>query len=75
MYYVIMKQGNVEIPNNETVYMSSKEDSGFTNNILEADKYAGRKAALIVKHDYDMKRNSIHESDVKLVPMKVTYEW
>lgn len=74
-HYVIMKQGNVEIPDNETVYMSSNEDGGFTNDILAADKYIGRKTALVVKQDYDLHKNNGYESDMQIIPVKVTYEW
>jgi hypothetical protein len=75
IYYIIMKEGHIEIPGNETVYISHSEDSGFTNDILEADRFADRKGALMAMHDYEMKHNYISEPPVKLVSMKVTYEW
>lgn len=74
-HYVIMKQGNVEIPDNETVYMSSNKDGGFTNDILAADKYIGRKTALLAKQNYDFNENHGYESDMQIIPVKVTYEW
>jgi len=73
-HYVIMKQGNIEC-NDETVFISSSRDGSFTNDILTAEKYVGRKTALVIKHDYDMTKNHGYESDMQIIPVKVTYEW
>lgn len=71
-HYVIMKQGNIDI-NDETVFMKTGEESGFTNDILAADKFVGKRTALAVKQDYDMKKG--YETDLEILPVKVTYEW
>lgn len=76
-YYIIMKPGNIDIPipNNETVFLSNQDDSGFTNDILKANKYVNRKSALIDKNYYDVHTNNGVESDMVVLPMKITYEW
>lgn len=71
-YYVIMKIGNIEI-DEETVYLAS--DYKFTNDIREALKAKNRRTALEVKHDYDVDKNHSYESDLKVVPLNITYEW
>lgn len=71
-YYVLMKVGNIEI-DEETTYLTS--DYKFTNDIREALRAANRRTALEVKHDYDVDKNHSYESDLKIVPMKVTHEW
>ena len=75
-YYVIMKQGNITI-GDETVYMSSSDDAnkGFTNDIRKADRFNGRKTALLAKQVYDFNKNNGYESDMQIVPLKLTYEW
>ena len=72
-HYVIMKQGNINI-NNETVFINDAED-GFTNDILLATKFKGSKTALYFKQNYDMTKNNGYESDLQIIPVKVTYEW
>lgn len=71
-YYVLMKLGNIEI-DKETAYLDS--DYGFTNNIQEALKAGNRRTALEVKHNYEVDNNHSYESDLKIVPLKITYEW
>ena len=71
-YYVLMKIGNIEI-GDETVYLTSDYD--FTNDIREALKAVNRTTALDVKHDYDCTKNHSYESDLKIVPLKVSHEW
>lgn len=70
--YVLMKIGNIEI-NEETVYLDS--DNNFTNDIQNAIKAANRRTALELKHYYEVEKNHSRESDLKIVPLKVTYEW
>lgn len=70
--YVLMKIGNIEI-NEETVYLDS--DNNFTNDIQKAVKGANRRAALELKHYYEVEKNHSYESDLKIVPLKITYEW
>ena len=71
-YYVLMKIGNIEI-DEETAYLDS--DNNFTNDIHSALKSANRRTALSVKHDFETSKNRSYESDLKIVPLKVTYEW
>lgn len=71
-YYVLMKIGNIEI-DEETVYLDS--DYNFTNDIHNALRAVNRRTALDVKHDYETDKNRSYESDLKVVPLKVTYEW
>lgn len=71
-YYVLMKLGNIEI-NKETAYLNS--DYGFTNKIQEALKAGNRRTVLDVKHAYEVDNNHSYESDLKIVPLKITYEW
>ena len=71
-YYVIMKIGNIEVDEG-TVYLTS--DYKFTNDICEALKATNRRTALEIKHDYDVEKNHNYESDLKIIPLKVTYEW
>ena len=70
--YVLMKIGNIEI-DEETVYLDS--DDNFTNDIQTAVKAVNRRTALELKHYYEVEKNHSHESDLKIVPLKVTYEW
>ena len=70
--YVLMKIGNIEI-DEETTYLTS--DDKFTNDIREALKATNRRTALELKHDYEVCNNHSYESDLKVVPLKVTYEW
>ena len=70
--YVLMKIGNIEI-GEETVYLDS--DDNFTNDIQKAVKAANRRTALELKHCYEIEKNRNYESDLKIVPLKVTYEW
>lgn len=73
-HYAIMRQGNIDI-NNETVYIKDDAEDGFTNDILLATRFANRKTALYFKQDYDMTKNNGYESDMQIIPVKVTYEW
>lgn len=70
--YVLMKIGNIEI-GEETVYLDS--DDNFTNDIQKAVKAVNRRTALELKHCYEIEKNRNYESDLKIVPLKVTYEW
>lgn len=70
--YVLMKIGNIEI-NEETMYLDT--DDNFTNDIQKAAKAANRRTALELKHYYETSKNHSYESDLKVVPLKVTYEW
>ena len=70
--YVLMKIGNIEI-DEETVYLDS--DNNFTNDIQKAAKAVNRRTALELKHCYETEKNRNYESDLKVVPLKVTYEW
>lgn len=72
-HYIIMKTGNIEI-GHETVYVSEDGD-GFTNDIRLATKCANRRAALALKYDLDCHKNNSHESDMQIIPVKITYEW
>lgn len=71
-HYVIMKIGNIEI-DEKTVYLTS--DYEFTNDVRKALKAVNRTTALDVKHYYEEAKNRSYESDLKIVPLKVTYEW
>ena len=71
-YYVLMKIGNIEI-DEETVYLDS--DYSFTNDIQKALRAANRRAALEVKYNYEVDKNRSYESDLKIIPLKITYEW
>lgn len=73
-YYVIMKVGNMDI-NNETVYVTDNDCSKFTNDIISATKFADRFTALVCKQDYDLHENHSYESDMQIIPVKITYEW
>lgn len=70
--YVLMKIGNIEL-DEETAYLDS--DYGFTNDIQKALRAANRRTALEVKHDYEVNKNHSYESNLKIVPLKITYEW
>lgn len=72
-HYVIMKTGNIEI-GNETVYVSEGGNE-FTNDIRLATKCTNRRAALALKYDLDCHKNNSHESDMQIIPVKITYEW
>ena len=79
-YYVIMRVGNIELNGfkNEdwdTAFASSSDLTEFTNNIQFATKFSTRSTALTCKHEYDMHRNNCHESDFKIIPLKITHEW
>ena len=71
-YYVIMKIGNIGIDEG-TAYLDS--DYNFTDDIHNALKAANRITALEVKHNYEVDKNKSYESDLKIVPLNVTYEW
>ena len=73
-HYAIMKVGNIEI-GNETVYVHDNSESGFTNDIREATKCVNRKTALSLKYDLEFTKNNGYESDMQIVPVKITYEW
>lgn len=70
--YVLMRIGDIEI-GKETVYLDS--DYNFTNDIREALKAGNRRTALEVKHNYEVGQNHSYESDLKIVPLKITHEW
>ena len=67
-----MKIGNIEI-DEETVYLDS--DYNFTNDIHKALRATNRRTALEVKCNYEVDKNRSYESDLKVVPLKVTHEW
>ena len=71
-YYVIMKVGNIGL-DEETAYLTF--DCNFTNDIKDAAKAVNRIAALSLKHSYDVEKNRCYESDLNIVPLRVTYEW
>ena len=71
-FYVLIIIGNVEI-NEETTYLAS--DDKFTNDVREALKAANRTTALELKHNYEVCNNHSYESDLKIVPLNITYEW
>lgn len=70
--YVLMKIGNVEI-GEETSYLDV--DDNFTNDIRKAAKAVNRVTALDMKYEYETNKNNNYESDLKIVPLKVVYEW
>lgn len=70
--YVIMKIGDIEL-NRETAYLAPDYD--FTNDIQNATKAANRRTALELKHSYEVEKNNSYESDLKIVPLRITYEW
>lgn len=70
--YVLMKIGNVDI-GIETAYLTTNHK--FTNDIRGASKYMSRKTALIDKTEYELTEKDGYESDLKVVPLKTTYEW
>lgn len=70
--YVLMRIGNIEIDEG-TVYLDS--DDNFTDDIQKAVKAKNRRTALELKHYYEVEKNHNYESDLKIVPLKVTYEW
>ena len=73
-----MQVGNIELGQKyETKYMCDKDvdTSEFTNDITRALKFAQRSGALSAKHDYEMWKNHGHETDWRIIPMKITYEW
>lgn len=70
--YVLMKIGNIEI-DEETVYLDP--DYNFTNDIRQALRAGNRRTALEIKHNYEVEENHSYESDLKIVPLNVTYEW
>ena len=70
--YVLMKVGNIEI-DNETMFLTS--DYKFTNDICDAFKSINKRTALEVKHYYEVHENHNCESDLKIVPLKLVYEW
>lgn len=71
-YYVLIKLGNIEA-NNETVFLSA--DHKFTSDIREALKCSNRRTALDVKHYYEVAENNCSECDLKIIPLKISYEW
>lgn len=70
--YVLMRVGNIEIDEG-TVYLDS--DDNFTDDIQKAVKAEDRRAALDLKYYYEIEKNHSYESDLKILPLKVTYEW
>ena len=73
-YCVIMRIGNIEI-GNKTEYAADSYCEKFTSDIMNAIKFGSRTAALYAKSDYEVNRNHGYESDLHIVPVKVTYEW
>ena len=79
-FYVVMRVGNIEmrgieLGKYETAFASSSDLTEFTDNIEFATKFSTRSTALTCKQEYDMWKNSAHESDLKIIPIKVVYEW
>lgn len=72
--YVIMRVGNIDV-GNETVYVKDDSNDGFTNDIRDATKCKNRKTALMLKHDLELHKNNGYESDMQIIPVKITYEW
>lgn len=72
--WVLMKIGRIDI-DQETVYLSDDSENGFTNDIRLATKCNNRKTALSLKFEFELNKNNGNESDLKIVPIKITYEW
>lgn len=70
--YVVMKPGNMDI-NEETKFLTDTNE--FTIDILQADRFANRRTALEAKHYYECNKNKSYESDLTIIPFKITYEW
>ena len=70
--YVVMKLGNMDI-NEETKFLTDTTE--FTIDILQADRFANRRTALEAKHYYECNKNKSYESDLTIIPFKITYEW
>ena len=70
--YVLMRVGNIGI-NQGTAYLDA--DYNFTDDIHNALKACNRITALDIKHNYDVEKNHCYESDLKIVPLEITYEW
>lgn len=70
--YVLMRIGDIEFDKG-IVYLDS--DYNFTSDIREALKASNRRTALDVKHNYEVSQNHSYESDLKIVPLKITHEW
>ena len=70
--YVVMKLGNMDI-NEETKFLTDATE--FTTDILQADRFANRRTALEAKHYYECNENRSYESDLTIIPFKITYEW
>ena len=70
--YVVMKPGNMDI-NEETKFLTGTTE--FTTDILQADRFANRRTALEAKHYYECNKNRSYESDLTIIPFKITYEW
>lgn len=71
-HYVLMRVGDIGIDKG-TAYLDS--DYNFTDDIHNALKAVNRITALDVKHDYEVNENKCYESDLKIVPLNITYEW
>lgn len=71
-HYVIMKQGNMDI-GEETKFLYDATD--FVTDILKADRCVDRRTALAAKHYYEENKNNCYESNLTIVPFKITYEW
>lgn len=77
-FYVIMRVGNIDCGEEyATKYMCDKDvdASEFTNDIARAMKSVNRSTALSLKYEYDLQKNHACESDLKIIPLKITYEW
>jgi len=71
-YYVLMRIGDIPV-NEGTVYLASGYK--FSDDIRDAFKCNNRTTALDVKYDYEVTKNHSCESDLKIVPLSITYEW
>lgn len=79
-FYTIMRAGNV----GEYICKEHKESIGtafltkdfeFTDDVRSAIKCSNNRTAFEIKHGYDEVKNGCEESDLKIIPFKITYEW
>ena len=70
--YVVMKPGNMDI-DEETKFLTDATE--FTTDIWQADRFVNRRTALEAKHYYECNKNRSYESDLTIIPFKITYEW
>jgi len=78
--YTIMRAGNV----GEYICKEHKESIGtafltkdfeFTDDVHSAIKCSNNRTAFEIKHEYDEEKNGCEESDLKIIPFRITYEW